>query len=170
MIRHYTRFPKELGLPRTRLSDDPDEAERESRSILASSASRSDIALYMKRLITTSRSRARLKGWAYDLKEDRLLAMLAEQKGLCAVSGLPFDLSGDVNEKFLRPFAPSLDRVDSRSGYVPSNVRLVCRIVNYGMGPWGYEALRTVAHAIARLDPPADAKAPKSVSKQRCHR
>jgi hypothetical protein len=51
-----------------------------------------------------------------------------EQKGLCAVTGMPMEYVSGVESK--NSFAVSVDRIDSNKGYTKDNVRLVCARVN----------------------------------------
>jgi len=67
------------------------------------------------------------------------------QRGCCAVSGTSFNDERFDHGLVKHPFAPSLDRIDSRAGYTSENVRLVCTCANFGMGQWGEEVLRRVA-------------------------
>ncbi|WP_295403742.1 hypothetical protein [uncultured Thiocystis sp.] len=49
-----------------------------------------------------------------------------------------------------RPWMPSVDRIDSRLGYTPDNIRLVTVAANLAMGTWGDEVLYKMADAICR--------------------
>ena len=75
--------------------------------------------------------------------------MWLEAGGLCSVSGLPFDLRKCINSQ-RRPFAISIDRINSREPYTQENCRLVCIAVNYAMSDWGQEVLERIAYAIVR--------------------
>lgn len=55
---------------------------------------------------------------------DFLLSLYADQRGLCALSGLP------MSHEFNDLCSISVDRVDSTKGYIPGNVQLVCKWVN----------------------------------------
>lgn len=68
-------------------------------------------------------------------------------EGRCEVSGIEFDLDAAI-ERVKKPFAPSLDRIDSARGYEPGNIRLVCMIVNFAMSSWGEEPLMQLAEAL----------------------
>lgn len=56
---------------------------------------------------------------------DHLRRMWDQQAGRCAISGLPMD----IRRGTLR--SVSIDRIDSRLGYQPGNVQLVCKWANY---------------------------------------
>ena len=71
------------------------------------------------------------------------------QGGRCALSGLRQVGSGKV----LRPFAPSLDRIDSTGGYTRDNVRLVCQAVNFALNAYGEDVFREIATATAGFEP-----------------
>jgi hypothetical protein len=70
--------------------------------------------------------------------------MLTEQKVRCAVSKLDFSFK-DYPATVRHPFGPSIDRISSKEGYDPSNVRLVCAAVNFGLGEWGDEVFLPIA-------------------------
>lgn len=49
-----------------------------------------------------------------------------------------------------RPWAPSVDRIDSSFGYVEDNVQLVCVAANFAKGEWSENVFRTLVTAAAR--------------------
>lgn len=63
------------------------------------------------------------------LKLEDMLALLEEQKGLCALSGVPLTFIKIVGEE---PTITnlSIDRRDSTKGYEMENIQLVCTIAN----------------------------------------
>lgn len=75
--------------------------------------------------------------------------MAIRSGGRCEVSGLPF--SFEVHGK-RKPFAPSIDRVDSSVGYTPENTRLVCYAVNVAMNCWGDAPFLRICRAVAVKD------------------
>lgn len=59
-------------------------------------------------------------------------------RGRCELTGLRF--STDREDVTNRPFAHSIDRIDSGKGYTRGNIRIVCAGINVAMMHWG-EAL-----------------------------
>jgi hypothetical protein len=74
--------------------------------------------------------------------EDRL------KKGVCELTGLPFDFSG--RGKFSRqPYAPSVDRKDPQNpDYTPENTRVVLWAVNCAMAEYGEEIMLPIFKAL----------------------
>jgi hypothetical protein len=59
------------------------------------------------------------------------------ERGTCAVTGLRFRMDNDFQKEHgvhRNPFAPSIDRIDSKLGYTNENVRVVCAHVNIMKG------------------------------------
>lgn len=89
---------------------------------------------------------ARSRGRDVEITLGDVEAMWDESGGRCALSGIPFDFERRGRKR--RPFAPSIDRIDSMKAYTRANCRLVCVAVNYAMSDWGEGVLRQVAHGI----------------------
>jgi hypothetical protein len=77
----------------------------------------------------------------FNLCADDVKELIERCGGLCAITRMPFRLEV-IGERNQRPFAPSIDRIDSMKGYTRDNCRLVCVAVNYAMNSWG----ETVIH------------------------
>jgi hypothetical protein len=108
-----------------------------------------------------ARQRAQSAGRPFDADLMSLaMALFQAQGGRCALSGLPFDLRSVGRGKARRPFAPSLDRIDSTGGYTSDNVRLVCQAVNFALNAYGEDVFQAIAAATAAFEPsmaaPAD--------------
>lgn len=71
------------------------------------------------------------------------------QEGRCAVTSLAFN---DIKPQGLRirPWLPSLDRIDSRQGYQPGNLRIVCGFVNVALNGFGNEFFNVVLEPLIR--------------------
>lgn len=59
----------------------------------------------------------------------------------CAVTRVYFSLDRSGTKNRQRPFAPSLDRINSELGYSLSNCRVVCIAANLAMNSWGEAVL-----------------------------
>lgn len=80
----------------------------------------------------------------FNLSRSEFDVIVEQADGRCMVSGIPFELARFPGSA-RRPFAPSLDRIDSRKGYTATNCRLVCVLVNLALNQWGMEPLMRVA-------------------------
>lgn len=96
-----------------------------------------------------AKDRAKVRGLDFSLSKDDLRQLIREQKFCCPVSGLPFSL-GKSDAGRRQPFAPSLDRIDNRLGYVPGNIRLVCVIVNLARADFSDDEFRVMCMAVAK--------------------
>ena len=112
-----------------------------------------DIRRVLRSVTSSARQRARLAGKDADPSLMTLaLDLYLAQGGRCALSGLRFDLRQIGSGKARRPFAPSLDRIDSIGGYTRDNVRLVCQAVNFALNAFGEDVFRQIAKATAAFE------------------
>lgn len=130
--------------PRIRLPDDPTSFEFMEAYEAANNNYPCPLKPYTKVqrgldvvvLLRGAKQRAKEQAVPFDLTEEFILAMMTEQKMLCAVTGIKMKprATGEA-------FAWSIDRIHGPTGYVTGNVRLVCRITNMAMNHWGEETL-----------------------------
>jgi hypothetical protein len=73
--------------------------------------------------------RAATKGIPFSLAAEDVAAMVERCNGACELSKIPFEFD-KLGHRVKRPFAPSLDRIDHRKGYVAGNVRFVSVAAN----------------------------------------
>lgn len=107
-----------------------------------------EVRAVLRARISFAQSRATSRGRAFSLSLDALCDLYDAQEGRCAITGLPFDISsGSEDDRWRRPFPPSIDRIDSALGYTPENIRLVCAAVNNALGPWGEAVFAVIAQA-----------------------
>lgn len=113
----------------------------------------SDLESHIVRVAAGAINRAKRNG--YDYHPDLVgwaIAVMKAQNFRCALSNVPFDLIPHGHGRAPRPFAPSIDRIDSKHGYTEGNVRIVCWAANCLLGTWGDEpALRVIAGAAKTL-------------------
>jgi hypothetical protein len=98
-------------------------------------------------VFTRSRKNATTRNIPFDITREEFNALVEESKGFCMVSGMPFNHLWQ-GRGTRRPFAPSLDRIDSKIGYTKENCRMVCIIVNLALNDWGIYPLEIMAEAI----------------------
>lgn len=126
------------GDEQTRITPDLDAAMRTKLRAVASGAMQ----------------RARQRGTPVDPDLVGLTFDLFEAQGArCALTGIPFDLRVVGVGQARRPFAPSLDRIDSSGGYTRDNTRLVCQAVNFALNAFGEDVFREISLAAAEFDP-----------------
>ncbi len=118
----------------------------------------------LKHIVARSRTSAAKRSICHSLPDDHALSLYQLQNGRCDVTGLPFSMQRFPDAFVKHPFAPSLDRRDSKGGYTADNVRLVYANVNFGLGQWGQEVYLYCARAavdhqndiIVALEPPQE--------------
>lgn len=100
--------------------------------------------------VRNARKRSEKNGEEFGLDQEDCLALWTRCQGRCEVTGIPFEYekSGVKHER--RPYAPSLDRIESSKGYIVDNVRVVCVAVNLAMNQWGEKVLLNIAISILR--------------------
>lgn len=82
------------------------------------------------------RKGAKQRGLEFTITIEDIQGVLDDQGGICAITGLHFRMDKPEGLRF-RPWAPSLDRINSRIGYVVGNIRVVCGFVNIAMNGFG---------------------------------
>ncbi len=93
--------------------------------------------------VRNARRRATLRGLEFEITNVVAQQLWARCLGRCELTDIKFDFSESAHDR--RPFAPSIDRIDSGKGYTESNVRVVCVAVNLAMNQWGEDVLRKIA-------------------------
>jgi hypothetical protein len=160
-IYYYFRAPPGMALPEgvsTRLPDDAQEAQAAARQLasicvpfgLGRRAGRAKGRLedMAERVFSAAKRRAKQREQAFAISLENVIELMRAQDYRCALSGIAFrhEDKGDLSRA---PFRPSLDRIRSREGYVPGNVRLVLVAVNFALSDWGEEVLFEIADGIA---------------------
>ena len=85
---------------------------------------------------------------ALELTRDEFWQMVRRANGRCELSGILFHNRRMAGRR-RAPYAPSIDRIDSKSGYTASNTRLVCVAVNLALNEFGDEVLIRIALRLA---------------------
>ncbi len=89
----------------------------------------------LKKLVAMAKNRAATKCLDFNIDIDYVLTLW---NGKCAVTGIPLvmKLVGDGTP---HPYAPSIDRITPKLGYVRGNIRIVCYQVNIAISEFGLE-------------------------------
>lgn len=98
-------------------------------------------------LITWTRRRAKKAGLCFDLKAADMVHLIHRSGGRCEVTGCVFSFA-KYGSAAKRPFAPSIDRIDSDKGYTRENCRLVVYAANAAMNEWGVPILITLLESL----------------------
>lgn len=109
----------------------------------------------------TARKNAATRKIDFLLTREHLYDLWKSSGGRCSVTGIAFSDADKCPRTNRRPWAPSIDRIDSAGPYAPGNVRLVCAAVNGAMGVWGEQVLYTMAQAVTEV---VTARASKAAS------
>jgi hypothetical protein len=111
-----------------------------------------------KALCARHRWHAKSRSIPFNLSAHHVYAAMKDTDFRCAVSGVPFQRSKAFRRdqsKFSPngsrdPWSPSIDRIESRHGYVHDNVRVVCLAANLAMNQWGYDTLLRLSKAVVQ--------------------
>ena len=83
---------------------------------------------FVRKKIWHQKSNAKRRGIVWELDDDAIARKILRQ-GRCNLSGQNFIYKqGTKGNRNI--YAPSIDRIDSRKGYVPGNIMIVCWAVN----------------------------------------
>lgn len=92
----------------------------------------------LNKLLAMAKNRATSKGLPFNLTLDYLTGLWADNLGCCALSGIPFELGRPARGK-VHPYAPSIDRISPKSGYVCGNVRIIVYQLNVALSEFGVD-------------------------------
>lgn len=88
--------------------------------------------------------RAKCKGLDFNVSSKWIHKRL---KRGCALTGLPFDFSGDMG-----PYSPSLDRIDPQRGYMEDNIQVILFGINALKHTGSMEDVYDIARALLGED------------------
>lgn len=86
-------------------------------------------AMTTMRIYDSSKRGAAVRGLKFELAKQDVLDLLIEANGRCKATGIEFSNERESGSR-LSLWKPSLDRIDSKFGYIDGNVRMVCAAFN----------------------------------------
>ena len=98
----------------------------------------------LRKVFRARRSGATIKKVPFEITEEFIRRLAKKSNWCCSMTGIPFNLKKPEG-RHRNPFAPSIDRIDNKLGYVEGNVRVVCLATNFAMNEWGEDVLQTLA-------------------------
>lgn len=100
--------------------------------------------------MTNVRRSSKKRKYEYDIDLNYLKNLWEIQKGICPLTGWELVLKSHTyrpNEKMTIHHA-SLDRIDSKKGYIKGNVRFISIMANYAKHKWGDDDLIEFCNAV----------------------
>lgn len=99
---------------------------------------------WVREMYRISERNAKRRKIPFTLNRQEFREIVERAAGRCMMTGIEFEFER-YEGSCRRPFAPSLDRIDSSKGYSADNCRLICVLVNLAMNQWGLGPLMKVA-------------------------
>jgi len=90
-----------------------------------------------KSLLKNARNRAKKKNLDFNLTLEWVLEQL--ETGVSPLSGMKFSYEVSLGGCKRNPFAPSIDKIDSKKGYTPDNCRIITTYENMAISEYGFE-------------------------------
>lgn len=104
-----------------------------------------------RRMWRRHKQNAELRQMVFKLTVPQVYQLLHEANFHCTVSGIAFSRGEKMGPRAISdPWAPSIDRLDNRLGYLPDNVRIVCVAANIAMNAWGFDTLLRLSKGVVR--------------------
>jgi hypothetical protein len=119
---------------------------RQQRSQRTRAARLATIEGRAHRLWYDAKTRAAKEAVAFSISEEWIRERL--RAGKCEMTDIQFELGRSIHR--VHKYAPSLDRIDPRKGYVESNVRLVIWMYNHSRSEYSDSDLLDFAFLLLR--------------------
>jgi hypothetical protein len=101
---------------------------------------------YANALYLRARKSAQHRHIVFSITEEEIEEKLRGSGNKCAVTGITFSLRKEPGIR-IRPWMPSLDRIDASKGYTNENCRIVCASVNLALNQFGEGMFYKIAYA-----------------------
>lgn len=84
-----------------------------------------------------------------EITADDVKKMLDRAKGKCELTRVPFDMQ-KIQGQRIRPWIPSVDRINSKLGYSFDNCRIICAAANVALNQFGEYIFVRMASSMIR--------------------
>lgn len=129
----YSQWQKENRKKRRKNKDHVNKTQQYSRNYYQSTKNNIDASL--KRKLYAAKQRTKKKNLEFNLDIDYLKNLFLKTKGNCVVSGKKLIIGAGLRE----PDSLSIDRIDSKKGYIKGNIRFVTFAINVAIQNWGLD-------------------------------
>lgn len=138
MEDHVDRAPRIARVSKM-VSADPEHSAQWAQAVATAYQERRS---WLHTLAGAARRRDERRGIVSTVTPEFVRDVMAASKGRCALTGVRLTLPGAGARS---GYTASLDRIDSREGYMHGNVRVVALAVNLAMQHWGEAAFADLA-------------------------
>jgi hypothetical protein len=107
---------------------------------------------WLTTIFSKAKQRSKKKKREFILTFDELKELAINTRGRCTLTNIQFSEVNPNNSR-VRPFVPSLDRIDSSAGYSKDNCRLICAALNLALMDFGESVFNQLAvgHVTTKL-------------------
>lgn len=99
---------------------------------------------FIAKLYRKIKERTLNRGYKGMISIEKLEELFSDTNGRCQLTGIQFTTDNPMKCR-VRPFSPTVDRIDSSLGYIDGNCRVVCNAVNIAISDFGEEIFSKVA-------------------------
>lgn len=106
----------------------------------------------LSRVTSSVLARSKERGFECNINLSKVKELYRKQKGICAKTGVYFELSKGRGISGRSPNSLSIDRIDPKKGYIEGNVQLVTIMYNLCKGTWSDVEVRKFAEAVIKYN------------------
>lgn len=99
-------------------------------------------------LLRKTKHHAEQRRIEFAMTRDDVRGMYVRSGEACEITRIKFDRLFKPEGAGKRPYAASIDRIESAGIYTPDNCRLVCSAVNMALGEWGMPVFERISEAM----------------------
>lgn len=101
------------------------------RLALKQKEQRNTPSVAVSQMVQNAKTRAKKKKVDFTISAKDVKELISKQNNKCAVTGFELEYTSGADNERSNPYKCSIDRIRPNEGYILSNIRLVCWVVNY---------------------------------------